>query len=54
MHHIVKVPFLPAQNYSLLGLMYAQQYTQYFESKGAETLQNDILVSHIADFCDCV
>ncbi len=48
-----------AQHYSLMSLMYGHQYHQQqdlqtpgFHDMGL--LQQQVLVSHIEDFCDCV
>lgn len=54
MHYVVSALPQSSQHYSLIGLMYGQQYPQYMELQGTETLQQEALVSHIADFCDCV
>lgn len=47
------------QHYSLMSLMYGHQYNQQQDVQmtglqGLEDLQRQDLVSHIADFCDCV
>lgn len=43
-----------APRYSLLGLMYANQYAPQTESRDTEVLQQESLISHIDDLCDCV
>lgn len=40
--------------YSLLGLMYANQYALQSESRDSEVLQQENLIGHIDDLCDCV
>lgn len=54
MYYAVSIPSQASQHYSLLGLMYGQQFHQEEESRDLETLQQDALAGHIEDFCDCV
>ena len=42
------------QHVSLLGLMYGQQYLPQPESAEIEALDQEELVGHIEDLCDCV
>lgn len=54
MHYFISDSHQTLPHYSLIGLMYGQQYAQFMEIQGPETIQQEALISHIADFCDCV
>jgi len=49
----------PTQHYSLLSLMYGQQFNSFDDYSALpagdfELLQKQELAGHIEDFCDCV
>jgi len=54
MQHVYSAAPETPQHYSLLGLMYGQQYLPEIELNEIEKLQQEVLVGHIEDFCDCV
>ncbi|CAG0955061.1 hypothetical protein GPROT1_00374 [Gammaproteobacteria bacterium] len=54
MQHVYSAVSPNVQYFSLLSLMYGQQYLPQAESVEIDALDQEELVGHIEDLCDCI